>query len=411
MNTKHVVILLIILTNVISVGLVLLFLSSRRSQQEKPVIPQISTQESNNAQKAQDKPKQTAKMQQEKPKQTAKMQIDSIISHYNTIKSGRYRELMETYKQAIRNEPPYTADSTIARIYAEQGNYKEAIKSCEKEIQRASAPEYYYTLAWIYAKTGEYNNAIYVCNETIRTNRQYSKIFHVLGWVYAKMGENNKALDACNNAIKLEPHSAWGHYGLGRIYLILEKPEKAIESYKKAIQLQSDFLEAHLFLGLTYAELGEQKDAIDSYRQAMLLDNYYPETYFFLGVAYDESGQYKKAIKSFEQANDWYDSKDSWIDASKETKIRIHSLGIKPDLANIYCIIGACHLRLDQPFKASLAFKDAIDFDDSHVGSHYGLALTHILLGDKNAALMEYEAVKKLDSERKAKKLLEIINN
>ena len=162
----------------------------------------------------------------EKPQQNIKVAIDSIIEQYDVIKSGRYQQAMEAYKQAIRKEPPYTAASTNA--YAS-------------------------------AKLGDYEKAIDVCNKTIQKHRQYSKIFHVLGWVRAKLGNNDKALDACNSALKRDPYSAWVHYGLGRIYLILEKPEKAIESYRKAIQLQSDFPEAYLFLGLLYAELGEQK--------------------------------------------------------------------------------------------------------------------------------------------------------
>ena len=389
MNKKNVVILLV-LTNVVSVGLVLLFTSSSHPEQEKPAIAHISDKEPDHTQQV-----------QEKPKQTTKMQIDSIISQYDIIKSGRYREFMERYKQAIRKEPPYTADSTIGYTYVKLGDYEKAIKLCEEDIQRSSYPADFYTLAWIYAKIGKYKEAIAVCEKTIQLHPRYSKIWHVLGWLYARLDENDKAIDACNNALKLDPDSAWVHYGLGRIYVILGKPEKAIESYKKAIQLQSDFAEAYLFLGLTYAELGDQKKAIESFSEAILFDRYYPEPHFFLGAAYDESGQYKKAIESFEKAITWYNS--------KETKIRIHGIGIRPDMANINCIIGVCHLRLDQPFEASLAFKKAIDIDDSHVESHYGLALAYVLLDKKDEAFEEYEAVKSLKGQQFAKPLFDII--
>ncbi|MHC4123209.1 MAG: tetratricopeptide repeat protein [Planctomycetota bacterium] len=398
MKKKNVVILLI-LTNVILVGLVLLFVSLSLPQQEKPAIAPISNKELNHKQQV-----------QEKPKQTTKMQIDSIIEQYDVIKSGRYQQAMEAYKQAIRKEPPYTADSTVRYNYLVLGDYEKEIKLCEEKIRISSYPPDFYTLAWLYAKIGKYEKAIVVSKKTIQLHPRYSKIWHILGWLYAKLGENDKAVDACKNALKLDPDSAWIHYGLGRIYVVLGNPEKAIESYKQAIQLQSDFAEAYLFLGLTYAELGDQKNAIDSYRQAILLDRFYPESHFFLGVAYDESGQYKKAIESFKQANIWYDSKDVYYE-SKETKMRIHGLGIKPDLANIYCIIGVCHLRLEQPFKASLEFKDSIDFDDNHAGAHYGLALAYVLLDKKDEAFEEYEAVKSLKGEEMAKPLLEIINN
>jgi len=390
MNKKNVVILLV-LTNVVSVGLVLLFTSSSHPQQEKPAIAHISNKEPSHTQQV-----------REKPKQTTKMQIDSIISQYDVIKSGRYRESMEAYKQAIRKEPPYTADSTIGYTYVKLGDYEKAIKLCEGDIRRSSYPADFYTLAWIYAKIGKYEEAIAVCEKTIQLHPRYSKIWHVLGWLYARLNENDKAVDACNNALELDPDSAWGHYGLGRIYLILGKTEKAIESYKQAIQLQSDFAEAYLFLGLTYTELGDQAKAIDAYSEAILLDRYYPEPHFFLGVAYDESGKYRKAIESFGQAITYYDS--------KKTKIRINSMGITPDLATLHCIIGVCHLRLGQEFEASLALKRAIDIDDSHAGAHYGLALAHLLLGDKDAAILEYEAVRALKGEEITKPLFDIIH-
>jgi len=389
MNKKYVVIL-VILTNVVSVSLVLLFMSSTCPQQEKSALHHIANKE----------PKHTQQVQ-EKPKQTTKMQIDSIISQYDVIKSGRYLEAMEAYKQAIRKEPPYTADSTLGYTYAKSGDYAKAIKHCKEEIRKYSYPVNFYTLAWIYAKIGKYEEGIVASRTAIQLHPRYSKIWHVLGWIYAKLGDNDKAVDACNNALKLDPDSAWVHYGLGRIYVVLGNSEKAIESYKQAIQIQSDFAEAHLFLGLTYAKFGSQEKAIESYSEAILFDKYYPEPYFFLGAALDESGQYKKAIQSFEEAITWYHS--------QKTKVRIHGMGIKPDLANINCIIGVCHLRLDQPFEASLAFKKAVDIDDSHAGAHYGLALVYILFDKKDEAFEEYKAVKSLKGEQFAQPLFDII--
>jgi len=387
---KKQVVALVIVTNVISISLVSMIFTYRRSQQ-KDLAP---------AQRSDSQPKQT-KEAPKIPQQNIKITIDSIIEQYDVIKSGRYQQAMENYKQAIRKEPPYTADSTIGYTYAKQGDYEKALKLCKEEIQTSSYPAQFYTLAWIYAKIGKYDEAIAVSKNTIGIHPRYSKIWHVLGWLYARLDENDKAVDACNNALKLDPDSAWVHYGLGRIYVILEKPEKAIESYKKAIQLQSDFAEAYLFLGVTYAELGDQEKAIESFSEAILFDRYYPEPHFFLGMAYDESGQYKKAIESFEKAITWYNS--------KETKIRIHGIGIRPDMATLNCIIGVCHLRLGQELEASLAFKKAIDIDDSHAGAHYGLSLAYVLLDKQDEALEEYQAVTSLKGEQFAKPLFDII--
>ncbi|MHC4561036.1 MAG: tetratricopeptide repeat protein, partial [Planctomycetota bacterium] len=361
MSKKQVAILLI-LTNVISVGLVSLFLSQRQTQRQKAkTTPSVAAE-----------PKDIQEKKKEL-EETVDVAIDSVIAQYDLIKSGRYRDAVEAYKQAMRREPPYTADSTLARRYAELGYYEKAIEACEKEIQDfPHDAANYYALAWIYAKIGRYEKATQASRKATEAHPRYAKIWHVLAWVYAKLGEHDKAVDACNQALKLEPYSPQVHYGLGRIYGMLTDHETAIESYKEAIRLKADYTEAYLFLGLTYAELGNMEEAIKSYRKTIELDRYYPEPRFFLGIAYDESGRYKEAIEAFNEAIRYYYSDDA--------KARIHAMGIRPDLANVHCIVGVCHLRIGQPFEASLAFKQAIDIDASHAGAHYGRALTYLLL-------------------------------
>ena len=68
---------LVLLTNIITMGLVLLFTSSRSPQKKKPTVAHVSNEQPN-----------YTKQVQEKPEQTTKMQIDSIISQYDVIKSA-----------------------------------------------------------------------------------------------------------------------------------------------------------------------------------------------------------------------------------------------------------------------------------------------------------------------------------
>jgi tetratricopeptide (TPR) repeat protein len=211
-------------------------------------------------------------------------------------------------------------------------------------------------------------------------------------------------MNACNQAAKLEPNSGIIHYTIGRIYTIMGNKEKALESFKKAIELKSDLPEAYLFLGMTYTELGNIQEAIKYYNDGILVDQHYAELYFFLGAAYDESNQYKKAIEALEKAIMFYN-----LDY-KEVKSRAHGMGIRPDMANIHCILGVCYLRLNKLSDALYMFNKAIEIDDSHAEAHYGLALTQLLLGDKDAALAEYEKVKALKGEEAIKPLFDIIH-
>ena len=392
MNRKQVLILLIV-TNLISITVVSLFFMFSNSRPKDGPTPQISNREPNHIEQI-----------QEKPKQTLQVDVNSLIAQYGAVKSGRYKQAMQAYSKAIKAQPPYTAESgTQATYYANQGYNDQAIEVGEQDIQDTPDwPDRFYALAWVYAKVGKYDKAIEVCRKTTQLHPNYPYIWHISAWINAKTGEPEKAIADCTQALRLDPLSAKTNYALGRIYGMLGRQQEAIDAYKKTIQLKPDWADAHLFLGLTYTELGNQDEAIKSYKEAIHFNQHYPEAHLFLGIAYDELGRCNKAIESFEQAIIEY-----YAPGNAE---RIHSLGIRPDLTNIHCAVGLCHLKLGQPYEASVAFKQAIEIDDSHAGAHYGLALAYLLLGDKKSALAECETVKTLKGEEAAKPLFDAIN-
>jgi tetratricopeptide (TPR) repeat protein len=378
MDKKQVVILLIV-TNIVSIGVVALVLSSRSGGQQPVAAEPVSVEPSDT------KPPDTAEP-------APGVDLDAIIAKYDAVKGGRYAEGMEAYRRAMRKEPPFTAESTIGSTYAANGYYDKALEVCEKQMQiNPQNPAIPYTVAWIYAKIGRYEKAIAACQRTIGNFPKYSKIWHIQAWVYATLGEHDKAIEACEQSLKLDPLSADVQYGLGRVYGMLEQYDKAAKAYSDAVRLKADYAEAHLFLGLTYAELGQLDQAKASYREAIRIDKFYAEPGFFLGAACDQSGQYSQAIEAFKQAIENY--------YMKPTKDRLHAVGIRPDIARAHVIVGVCNLRLKKYFDASRAFKKAIGVDSGRPGAHFGLALAHVLLGEKNEAKEQYEILKGLDEE------------
>lgn len=393
MNTKQNVFLLV-LTNLITISAVSLFFVLSRPGQSDSVISQIGEKETVRTEQV-----------QEKPKQTFHADVNSLIAQYDIVKSDRYQQVMKAYIKTIKAQPPYTAESgTQAVYYAEHGYNDQAVETGEQDILNAPHwPANFYALAWVYAKVGRYDKAMEVCQKTVQLHPKYSYIWHVSAWIHAKTGESEKAIADCNQALRLDPLSAKTNYALGRIYGMLGRQQEATDAYKKTIQLKPDWADAHLFLGLTYAELGDQDEAIKAYNDAIHFDRHYFEPYVFLGIAYDESGRCNKAIESFEKAIIEYS-----LPSNAE---KIHSLGTRPDLTNIYSAIGLCRLKTGQPYEASVAFKHAIEIDDSHPGAHYGLALAYVLVGDKKSALAEYEKVKTLKGNEIAQPLLDAINS
>ena len=180
MNGKHFVLVLIV-AGLILAGLVLLFLNFSKSEQIEDAIAPSSDTESDYT------------LQEKKSSApTIQAKIDNIIEHVDVIKSGRYRKSMEKYKQAIRNEPPYTGDTTIGYSYAKVGSYDKAIEVCSQRILESTNPADNYTLAWICAKIGKYDDAVAVCMRATQQFQGYSKIWHILGWLHYRQGDIRK---------------------------------------------------------------------------------------------------------------------------------------------------------------------------------------------------------------------------
>lgn len=115
----------------------------------------------------------------------------------------------------------------------------------------------------------------------------------------------------------------------------------AAEAYQEAIQLRPDYVEAHYNLGLVHTELGDHSRAVEQYQMAIRLDANKAKFHFSLGKAHNRLNQHRKAIEAYQ--------------------------------------IG---LRLDDDAKA-----------------RYNLGTSYLLLGDRKAALEQYERLKILDPE------------
>lgn len=142
------------------------------------------------------------------------------------------------------------------------------------------------------------------------------------------------------------------HYLRGLEYARLRKYTEAVEEYKEALKLKSDHIDAHMNLGLAYYKLERYTDAIGSYNQALKIKPYSKVICNKIGTMYLIAGEYSEALK---------------------------------------------------------AFKKALSIDGKDPATHFNLAITDVLKGDRDSAWLKYMVLKSLDAEL-ASRLLELIN-
>jgi tetratricopeptide (TPR) repeat protein len=76
------------------------------------------------------------------------------------------------------------------------------------------------------------------------------------------------------------------------------------------------------------------------------------------------------------------------------------ALQIQPDNAQAHNDLGLAHGKTGKHREAIKAFKEAILLKPDYAEAHYNLAITYLILKDKDSALREYSVLKNIDHER-----------
>ncbi len=316
-----------------------------------------------------------------------------ILALFDVNTESLRKKSIEAFKKVIRDVPPYTETPTRGYPFALKGEYQQAEQITQEEIRdNPQSVDAHYTLAWIYARVGNYDDAISLCNRTLQRGSAFNKLRHILAWVYARQEKYEDALNVCDEAIRDEPHSAMLYYAKARIQDLFGRDDEAIENYSRAISLKNDFFEAYVFRGLLYTKLGRYDDAIKDQRQAIRFDRYAPAGYIGLGLVFDITRNYAAAL---EQMNSAVTLGSLTANVNSQRQPLTVSMGI--DDAVIYNKIGILNIRLGFYQDALTAFNRAIAVRQEFPDAYRGLVLTHLLLGNREAALKNYEKLKSLD--------------
>ena len=202
-----------------------------------------------------------------------------------------------------------------------------------------------------------------------------------------QLGE--KAIREARYQVATNPDSAEAHFNLAET--LLKGPinfDEIMDEYLKAIELKPDYADAHYRLGLVYANKDKYQKGYDALNKAIQLKPDYAEAYCALGFAYIQ--------KKFGEGHRLPRTEEESIMAVKAFKKAIQ---IKPDLLLAYNGLGEANVYLNQYNEALEAFKQAALLNPDDIISHMGMGGVYIELGNKDAAIQEHEALKRISSQ------------
>jgi tetratricopeptide (TPR) repeat protein len=246
-----------------------------------------------------------------------------------------------------------------------------------------------------------------------------------LGTAYAKKYLYLKAIEAYKNAIRINPDFSEAHYRLGEIFYTQEGYEEAIEAYKQVIRTRPDLVDAYFGLARSYERLSRFDEAIDTYERVMRVNSELwtaQKAYLNISTTYEDIGRNVEAIAAYRKlieietqllvdnpkGANLRDIYAYWIAriyekmADNEKAIEAYRLGIsfRPvsgDAHDAYLAIGAIYEKTDRNKEAEMVYKKVAKLWSRWGNSRLALGRLYLKIGDKDAAMKEYNAIKMID--------------
>ncbi len=214
-----------------------------------------------------------------------------------------------------------------------------------------------------------------------------------------KEGQYDEAIVKYQAALRIKPDYAWAYYNLGMAYFSIKRSEEAVKSCEQALKIRTKELKrdgeqdmiyenATICLGIAKWYLGRYDEAISHFRKVAELEKHMADVRVFLGSVLIDKGDYEAAIIALKE-----------------------SVAIKPSSSALFSL-GDTYLKLNRFKEAIDVYKQCIELEDGPLAppSHYGLGIAYLRLGDKQSAMNEYHALKKIYNQVRAEQLLAEIN-
>jgi tetratricopeptide (TPR) repeat protein len=319
---------------------------------------------------------------------------------------GQHDKAFTSYQQAIEVNP----SSSIARDkliwhYLETGKTSEAEPKV-KEILAKNDKDVMgrFFTARIYLAKGSLDDAISLLQGVIKDEPQFAPAHHFLGVGLLQKRQLTQARGAFSEAIRLNPNSSESHTALAQIHLSEGSLDLAIEDAQAALRLNPHNVKAAIISGDAYLRKGDvakSKQVFEAIAKSLPNESVGP---YRLGLVSRAEKNDTKALAYFEEA---IGKKPSAIEPLaqvviikiaqgrvEEARERVtKQIQVVPNNPHFYNLLGQIWVKAKDRKQAEVAFKKAIELDNSLLSAYTNLAQNYYEAGETDQAVKEYEMV------------------
>lgn len=258
---------------------------------------------------------------------------------------------------------------------------------------------------------GQYQDAIVCLRRAVAINPHYAIAWSNMGHSLGMVGKHDEAIECFENALKsnLRSSNAWNNKGIS--LSALGRHDEAFGCFDQALEIDPQNAAAWCNKGNELSLLSRQQEAIRHYERAITIDPKYATAFRNKGDCFDKLGQHDEAIKCYDQAlaihpqylNAWLRKAQCLSNLKRHSDAATcyeHVLRLNPRDKLTWNKRGGELWELHEYAGALECFDHALQIDSSYADAWLNKALAHDLLKQKNRAIVAFQKVIELGSER-----------
>jgi len=225
---------------------------------------------------------------------------------FNKQDSENYKKALEYYQQAIAVDPSYAlAYAQMSLSYYLLANFstvdpKELSQKAESAARKAleldeNLPNPHFMLANLHVIAWEWTAADAEYKRALELNPNLGEAHSQYSTYLSLMGRHDEAISEAKRARELDPLNILANLNVGYALYFARRYDESIEVLQKTLELNPNSDLIYVILGYAYAGKGMHREAIAAYENALRLGGEISGTRIYLGVSYAKAGEREKA--------------------------------------------------------------------------------------------------------------------
>jgi tetratricopeptide (TPR) repeat protein len=284
-----------------------------------------------------------------------------------------------------------------------------ANKAIENDPQN---PSLYFERAQLFYDFGSFDEGILDAEQAIELGGNQPEYYHLLADLQLDHYQSGQALTTLETAIARFPEHIYTHLKYAEFLQILKQYESSISVLRNLLDKKPDLGEAFFMLGLNYKDLGDTSLAMQNFQWAIQNDPDIIDGWIQLGQLnaelglpdarqYFESG-YQIQPKNIDLLHAYAFYLQSVDEIEKAQSLFREIVALNPQYTIAYFNMGLLYLDQKKYQEAIKQFTLALATDPVHSESYFFRGISEELLGNKTAAMADYQQALLIDPEFEA---------